>query len=520
MNANEFSVHTVDKTATCWLRRDTYISAVDGGCKLANSHGGFTLSGPNAYNTLITLAPHLSGTLTRGDLEAALGMHGWAVVSPILDALTHAGMLRWISAADRAALSAEEARKLTQQIAFLSQYIDTPHAALAAFTSTRFSIPGTSFLSDSIATNLGENGACHITRTETDADVIIYDSIPDSAVKNAFVVTQFETSLWALPFPWTNSSPKWQSALSILPEPKKIDAAEPVQRLFGALVAYEIFKGITGAIPPETDSGALVIDIHSGETRRHRFIDLEQLEISHQGFPIPSSYHSEAEQFDQWEPLTESELLPVRRFTDLDLEQIPFKVTLLETPKGTIFSSSPWTTADARIEAIRRAFEAQIIGEHDGAGVALISEGEGHAADRAARNAIEAFLRTQKQLHGTSCPAPQGAVGTFTVKVSRFPITWIDLGIFGAWHAGMAVNDQRWQIAVGNDLNEALCRAGSDLVASYQIMEWRDDQRIPQIVNEGKPTSLIPEVHLLQSVGLAKAGLIGAVATLNRSEML
>ena len=323
-----------------------------------------------------------------------------------------------------------------------------------------------------------------------------------------------------MPFPWTNSSPKWQSALSILPEPKKIDAAEPVQRLFGALVAYEIFKGITGAIPPETDSGALVIDIHSGETRRHRFIDLEQLEISHQGFPIPSSYHSEAEQFDQWEPLTESELLPVRRFTDLDLEQIPFKVTLLETPKGTIFSSSPWTTADARIEAIRRAFEAQIIGEHDGAGVALISEGEGHAADRAARNAIEAFLRTQKQLHGTSCPAPQGAVGTFTVKVSRFPITWIDLGIFGAWHAGMAINDQRWQIAVGNDLNEALCRAGSDLVASYQIMEWRDDQRIPQIVNEGKPTSLIPEVHLLQSVGLAKAGLIGAVATLNRSEML
>lgn len=501
----------VAPTATAWLRRDTYVGAVDGGCKVADANQSFTLSGDHAYRTLTSLAPHLSGMVTRADLEAALGEHGWAVVCPMLDALTSAGMLRWIGEEDRAALPAEDAEKWRDQVAFLSQYLDTPHRALATYMDTTYAVPGTSFLSDAIATNLADNGARHVTRTGDDADIVIYDFVPDTAGPNALVITQIGSDLWALPYAWSPASPAWSSALPLLGEPGDLEAAEPVQRLFGALVAYEVFKGVTGAIAPETDGGALGMNVATGQTSRHRFIVLGQAEPADTLEPEPVPYESHADMYATWEELSGSELLPARAFDDLDLEQVPFKVTVLETAAGRVAAASPWTTADARIEAIRTAYETALTGAWDGAGVALEEEGLGLAGDRAARSAITAFLRGQASLAGLSCPPPSGRVGTFVAEVATSPITWVDLGRVGSWHAGMARSGDRWQIGVGADLNEALSRAGTDLVASHQIPDWKGSVA-PEIREEpgGIPVDL--EVRALDVAGLAGTGLVAAVA--------
>lgn len=395
-----------------FLRRDTFYAEVDGGIQFASAGPAFHLNGRGSFQVFERIAPFLDGEVSRGELRAALGAAHWPTVDGILDHLADRGFLRWIGQDDVASIEDDARSDYAEQIAFLAQYTDTPHAAFAAFRDAPVHVVGEGVLGDSVRENLSVNGHRRLALIDADRPGPLSDSIRDAAhlliLPTAAAYTWFAKHrselqasrcvlvlpagdrLWVLPHAWRDtgsSQPDWKDAVIALEAAgaapgfeTMFAAAEEgfsplcgraasvqVQRMLGALLSYEVFKGLTGALPPETAVGAISLHVITGETAAHRVLPSTQRSRAALNAAAPlvataalslTPEDSRPDDYPRWRRLVGSTTMPLTGFADERLTQLPFKVAVATTSEGSVVrAASLWTLADARSEAIARGYE-------------------------------------------------------------------------------------------------------------------------------------------------------------------
>lgn len=394
-----------------FLRRDTFYAEVDDGVQFASAGPAFHLSGRGSFQVFERIAPFLNGEVPRGELRAALGTAHWPVVEGILTHLADRGFLRWIGQDDVDRVDEDARAVYAEQIAFLAQYTDAPHAAFATFRDAPVHVVGESALGDAIRENLAVNGHRNLTVVDADRRGRLPDGIRDAAhllilptaaayawfarhrselhAARCVIVLPADDRLWVLPHSWSDekpSDPDWKDAVIALEaagaapafetmfaaaeegfSPLRGRAAsEQVQRMLGALLSYEIFKGLTGALPPETAVGAISLNAITGETAAHRVLPSTQRSRAALESAAPPAAatvsltpeDSRPDDYPLWQRLVGSTTMPLTGFADERLTQIPMKVAVATTADGSaVRAASLWTLADARSEAIARGYE-------------------------------------------------------------------------------------------------------------------------------------------------------------------
>ncbi|QIS45645.1 hypothetical protein GW570_11385 [Clavibacter capsici] len=413
---------------------------MDSGIQFSSTGPAFQLSGAGVFRLFERIVPLLDGSLSREELRTAAGPRHWPVVDGLLGHLSERGFLRWISAGDVEVVDERDRAEHAEQISFLAQYVDAPHAAFRRFRDAPVHLVGDGPLVDAVAENLRANG-------HRDVHAIADPSSPDSdeALAQAEHVIVMPTArsyswfrrrgasleasrlllvvpgagrLWALPHRWAPGAaegPDWTDAVAALEEAGALAglhrmlvsadhghaplvgraASVPVQRMMGALLSYEVFKGLTGALPAETATGAVSLDSVTGETASHRVVPSTQrgraivvpLRPSASDPArrprVPSLRDSRADEYDAWREAVGPITMPVTGFDDADLTQLPMKVGVAVTTSGARrASSSMWTAADARMEAVARCYEDLVAELEPATGrVALATTGDGSIAE-------------------------------------------------------------------------------------------------------------------------------------------
>lgn len=395
-----------------WLRKDTLFAAANSGVLISNATTGFEISGQHAYDFFVKISSFLNGDVTVGQLRQALPDRTWNMLLDVLEPLTNYGFLRWIPDRDFNQCDKQLCETYADQIAFLAQFTDEPHQAFLNFHLAKIALLGEGPLLDSLKENLIENGAAHLISSNTidhlknsadEVDLVVVG--PDSLIyldelKNLsdriLVICPAGDYLIALPVKWQRGDYGWQHgdislglgsrsqlwasafARARLGTPEwTAQHSEAIQRLFGALLAYEVFKGISRAIKPETGRNVFSLHCLTGETSVHPvhlFINeveqhYDEISSGKQTFPLVSDPKivrehprltvddSQAEDYSlSWSGLVDDFTMPAWRFQDAELNQIPVKVSSVETANGLISAMSAWTTADARIEALARSY--------------------------------------------------------------------------------------------------------------------------------------------------------------------
>jgi len=437
-----------------FLRRDTFYAEVDGGIQFASAGPAFQLTGRGSFNVFERIAPFLNGEVTRGELRAALGEAHWGVVEGLLSHLNDRGFLRWIAQDDVDAVDEADRVAYAEQIAFLAQYTDTPHATFAAFRDVSLHLVGEGPLADAIVENLAANGHRALHRLDTSLigsldnhvraarHIVILPTVAAlswfTAHRSALIdercllVLPSGDRLWVTPHAWQSADhlgPDWKDAVIALEaagafstmnamwagveggfEPLTGRAASiPVQRMLGALLSYEIFKGLTGVVAPETATGAISLDTITGETSAHRVLPSPartRATVGPAAAPALAAPLSapDAEavtiDYDRWRPLVGALTMPLTRFADSELTQLPLKVAVVAAADGEQHrAASLWTLADARIEAITRGYERIAAGLEPAAeSVSLARLDDAHALTQVDAGAI--FRRSRANAAG------------------------------------------------------------------------------------------------------------------------
>lgn len=563
-----------------WLRRDTYFADTGEGLHLANATSGFEVRGASAYQVFKAVYPFLDGSVTLEQLRAATG-DSWPVVAKMLEPLAEHGFLRWIPSADVEILTQQQREGHSEQIAFLAQFVDYPHQAFRRFNQARVLVVGDTPLANAVVVNLVDNGAKHVSAAGPDIllpkvarvdpesidygdyNVVVIDqkSLPALANDdltdhhNLLILHVHGNELRALPLPWAVPEPAgartWMDAVNAIASdaPRQetlthreaieylqnpgVDAGkrvetEPIQRMLGALVAYEVFKGITGAIRPDTAWGILSLDSLTGETRVYPV-------------PLPPSWHgqrvpiqpdlpdheetleaSKADQYDDiWAPLVDPVTLPARRFVDLDLEQVPVRVSAVETSVGLLRTASLWTTADARIDAVARAYEEhldRVYPRSEGAQIGVGTDLEQAALRATKKLACDVALETAR---GDAGGAGRVCEMTSDSRAAQFILEtipgahYLDLGRYDRLHVGLVYDlgldsDEvvRWSVAAAGDLQTALIRAATDVLGARQIGINYGDGDPGRFIGERPPPPGTIQIFQRSEVLIKSLGLV------------
>lgn len=516
-----------------WLRRDTLFAATEGGVLISNASMGFEISGRGAYELFRALHPLFDGSLTLQEIRDSVPDDTWALINRFIKPLVEHGFLRWIPASDYRVLEDDTRATYRDQIAFLAQFDDRPHQAFSNFHNARVLAVGGTPLIGSLVDNLRDNGALSVTHLEArsaagaasqcgryDLVVLGPDSLSrlDEEWQEDVPVMALCTAaerLWALSTAWNRSDASWRDAARALGTglggatwEKSLSSAragvalwttatssESVQRLFGALVAYEIFKGLTGAIEAETSTSAIAFDCLMGETSTHRILPYlafdglpmgsapTGLTLERGAFPemVPPCLDqgdSRAAEYEvDWASLVDEYTLPAAQFDDLELEQVPVKVSRLLTPQGIVRSASAWTTADARIDAIAHAYAAHVERQLDGADEQA-AVGVDTRPVEAARRAVQSLatrMVQDRRLAGQPVPlCSTGRLGKFIADLGGARIRFVDLGLMGPFSiaaAWDAENPGAMCVAADATREAAQCRAAIDLLGFMQIAD-------------------------------------------------
>lgn len=395
-----------------WLRRDTSYAETQSGVQVTNASAGFELLGRDVYRLFRAVHPLLDGSRSAGELRTDLGPDRWEKVMTLIRPLSEQGFLRWIPDADRETLTPEERRDFSDQVAFLAQYTDEPHAAFRRFRTAQVHVLGSGPFAASVRENLLTNGLESIASTDTgtlrpaaDAHIVV---TPTAEAMHWLASHRWEPwqgsvlpvlpdgdILWALPHHWVRHTenlttpPDWIDGVSSLTEGGGLSeleshwqrasvgrvmldpypATEAVQRMFGVLIAYELFKGLTGALPPETAGGAIAFDCRSGQASSHPVhphpwrgtATFRSIVESASAVSSSTVMTSRAEEYPRWATLVGSPTLPIKEFTDDDLLQLPLKLGAVRDHAGrVVVGASLWTTADARLAAIAEIYQTRV----------------------------------------------------------------------------------------------------------------------------------------------------------------
>lgn len=506
-----------------WLRRDTIFASAPGGVLISNATTGCEIAGESAYELFSRVFPLFNGQATVGEIKGAVAERNWKLIEAIAAPLEEKGFLRWIPESDYELLDNEKREKYADQIAFLAQFTDAPHEAFLAFNQAEILVVGSDEVADSLQANLIDNGAELVTSAESFAVDQFEELAPDLTVLGPTALSGIDhlrkagvpflgvcpagDYLWALPVGWTEGSASWHSADSSLrrgsmgkewaeaieqaqagqPQWTSATSSQAVQRLFGALLAYEVFKGITGAITPETSEKILAFNALTGATSTHPMTPIysevsrevhAQLAGAHPedaGSETPASIHvSHADEYDDvWAPLVDRFTMPAFDFDDLDIDQVPVKVSLVETATGKVFAASPWTTADARIEALARAYGQSLSWHCTWASDAPRVVGIGTTRADAIRRGVEATVR-REMLSGSGLTEPVqsvlgGRLGTFVSDVAEGSLEFFAHDPLAGQHVAIACCDEYRAVGAGSSQEEAQARAAIEVLGRRQV---------------------------------------------------
>lgn len=516
-----------------WLRKDTIYAVAPNGVLVSNASAGFEITGNNAYALFDKVAPLFDGNISVGSIKASVPENIWLLMLQIIEPLAKHGFLRWIPQEDFDILERDIRDKFSDQIAFLAQYTDNPHAAFRDFHKAEIVLVGDEDpILDSLRKNLVENGASRVTMVSTigkniPGELLVFGPTglrylgkEVSGNTAQMVICPAGNKIWTLPVHWGEEDARWiaghnsmqQGSLASQwndaflaarkgsPAWNHATSSEAVQRLYGALLAYEIFKGITGAIPAETGSSLFAIDCLTGETEIHRItpifdsIDyavhatLTEDHDSHEGWcdesvtdiPAPkfSSADSRSNEYDaRWALLVDPVTMPAIAFEDLDLTQIPLKISAVRTRWGMVRTTSAWTTADARIDAIAIAYSVALtIHAQDEGQPASVVFGVDRTAAQAVSRALELIVNSIEVGSGTVVEkhSIRGRLKDFVDEVSDGAIDFEHVGEVAGFQLERA-NFTEWShIATGASREQAQVRAAINVLGSAQAAAASD----------------------------------------------
>ncbi len=566
--------------ARAYLRRDTFYSETNSGLLLSSPGPSLELSGRGAYQLFERLVPFLDGTVSRGELQAAIGASRWPTVEGLLGPLTEKGFLRWISQTDIDKVDARDRTEYAEQIAFLAQYSDTPHADFARFRETSVHLIGLSALTETIARNLLANGHNNVhlitdpvsaasralpagLRIETElglspahhiivsptAEALAWFQAQERAHPERFlVIVPDGDTLWALPHTWgipNQANPNCSDAVTALQRAGRMTDLEDcllaadqgldpltgraatvqVQRMLGALLSYEAFKGLTGAVEAETSQGAIALNVVTGETTAHRVLPSEERSpatvspadvVPAPAVLSPALSDSRASEYPGWRNLTGDVTMPATGFDDAELKQLPLKVAVVSTTAGgKRTGASLWTLADARIDAIAKVYEDivarlepdnvvatlrnesgreyQILtesflrpsrayaagapaGSNSAVGIGLTAEDAARRAiDKAAvKYRVDAYAQAPNGVQFSLSPGDSVTDFLLDILPSKASLTFIDLGQAAGISVVAAIwkengGSVQWHAAAGGSRSAAAAAAAIELLSLKQL---------------------------------------------------
>ncbi|MDO5049890.1 MAG: hypothetical protein Q4D87_08425 [Actinomycetaceae bacterium] len=552
-----------------WLRKDTIYATVPGGVLISNASTGFEISGSSAYALFDKVAPLFNGTVSVGEIKASVSQNVWDLMLQIINPLAEHGFLRWIPQEDFGVLEDSVREQFSDQIAFLAQYTDQPHAAFQDFQEAEILLVGNNDqILDSLRANLTENGAGNVSTVasldeDATGDLIIFGPTGLPSLTKAkksraaqMIICPAGNKIWTLPVKWSQGDVNWRSGVNSIrratmsgqweeaftsatngaPAWNHATSSPAVQRLYGSLLAYEVFKGVTGAISAETGSALFALDCLTGETEIHKITPIfESIDYkTHEDLvkdngsaqewdgskaeKIPAVEFSNADsrsaEYDSvWAPLVDPITMPATAFEDLDLPQVPLKVSAVRTRWGAVRTTSPWTTADARIDGIAAAYGLALTAHagEDGKPARTVFGVERSALGAVIR-ALETIANHLTLPSGTLIGEHQvpGSLGGFIDEISSNRIKLECLGEVAGFHFVRAQMDEWSYVAVAATCEQAQARAAVNVLGFEQVGAASDvdltiSQDFKNVVTD------LPRIH---TVELADGWFV-AIVTLN-----
>ncbi|MBB4931771.1 bacteriocin biosynthesis cyclodehydratase domain-containing protein [Lipingzhangella halophila] len=314
MGKFQTTVPTADEASMLGVRprarHDVMYAQTNRGVYLHCSDTQFALTGPTTYRLVSSILPYLDGRSTVAELCDGLTEANRTAVIRLLRTLIDRGFVRDQAAGQEPRLPRETLDEFAPLVNYVEHYVDDAANRFADFLDTRVLILGGSAIGPATAASLRRNGL-------PDANVRVVDPAGSGSLDGydprAFEVTVVTSDAAAVlprieagdgpvvlpimlvgryavlgPMVRPGAAPCWtcarlrlganlppelaadmwrESALPGLPA-SAATIEEPVGRMLGNALAFDVFRLRTGANPAETDGALLIQDLDTLETTR------------------------------------------------------------------------------------------------------------------------------------------------------------------------------------------------------------------------------------------------------------
>lgn len=226
----------MDDSDRPWLRKDTIYAPVSGGVLISNATTSFEIAGNNAYALFDKIAPLFNGSMSVGEIKTSVPENVWKLMLQIIEPLAGHGFLRWIPQEDFDVLAKDVRDKYLDQLAFLAQYTDKPHAAFLDFYKAKIVLVGSKDpILDALQTNLLENGASHVTVVSTidenmTGDLLVFGptglthlDVMKGSLTAQMVICPAGNKIWTLPVRWAKGDANWHSGHNSMQQGSLVD---------------------------------------------------------------------------------------------------------------------------------------------------------------------------------------------------------------------------------------------------------------------------------------------------------
>ncbi|WP_127503873.1 TOMM precursor leader peptide-binding protein [Actinoplanes solisilvae] len=412
------------------IRHDVLFTRTEDGVLFHNADSGFRLTSATAYRLASLLVPHLNGRNRVADICAPLPAAQRGMIAELVSALYARGFARDIPADETDPadiLGPAVATRFAAQIAYIGHYVDRAPQRFATFRNTRVAVLGTGPVAVACATGLLRNGAAAVTvapevapaLTEPvatlprepgwpeleDAQIVVVAAGDDAPRDTLRLLTagipadRLLLPAWVAgermligPAQSADRRGCWCCAMlrfgdnddtgaaadvwraAALPSGASPAAAEPegpLASMVGNLLAYEVFRLTTGALPAETDGSVIVQHLASLDVLTEPLIPHPRCAFCRPGQPayqeVEFNETGEAEDAEATvarlaahQPLLQPHLGVFRRYDDERWDQTPLKVGTVELTdangrRRTISAFDVHHVAGARLRALRVA---------------------------------------------------------------------------------------------------------------------------------------------------------------------
>lgn len=368
------------------LRRDVLYADTGQGVFVRHADDAFVMRGSSIYRWLSVLAPHLDGSLTVGDLRASLPEAQQQMLTSLVTVLLERDFAR--DSVPEVLGEAVLDHPFASQIEFIRHYVDAPVQRFERFRTARVLILGSGPLAASTARIMTDNGLDAATvgdrlprqAADLSADVVVAlgDVIGLDGLRSlARVAAEAEVPLipaltvggraFVGPLLDTASASGVDTLIARLAA--GLDAQEsadfwrrlagqasaarpgPVAQhasMLGTLIGFEVFRLLTGCLDPETRDAVVVQNLETldivkepllvhpadaGATGGVAPTPADELRAGVDVFLDPEAeVESQAlhEQADGYLDLVRHHTGVFRQFADLEVDQSPLKVGIVE----------------------------------------------------------------------------------------------------------------------------------------------------------------------------------------------